>query len=66
MRNMTAWLHDWGDLRDIFQFSTPVDLGAALVGGLIAIAVVFATDWARQPVVKHLGFTRRSLLIGTF
>jgi len=66
MSTMTAWMQGWGDLRDLFKFSTPVDLGAALVGGLIAIAVVFATDWARQPVVSHLGFTRRALPIGTF
>src|SRR2546430_15860698 len=66
MSTMTAWINNWGDLGDVFEFSTPVDLGAALVGGLIAIAVVFATDWARQPVVNHLGFRRRALPIGPF
>lgn len=66
MSTMTAWTKYWGELEDVFEFSTPVDLGAAIVGGLIAIAVVFATDWARQPIVNHLGFTRRSLPIGTF
>ena len=52
-------------IGDFITFELPIDILAALMGGLVGLALVRGWDWYTQPKVKFLCFVREDVNFGT-